>query len=145
VPYEDTVGAFVELQQAGKVRHIGVSNVSAEQLELARSLCDVVSVQNKYNPVERASEEILAICEREGIVFIPWQPILLDPASTLDQIAAEHGAVRQQIALAWLLRRSPVMLPIPGTSDIGHLDANVDAAWLQLTASDVDRLSDVAA
>jgi len=143
VPYEDTVGAFVELQQAGKVRHIGVSNVSPEQLALARSLCEVVSVQNKYNAGERASDAVLAVCEREGIAFLPWQPGAVGEAAqaVVADIARDHGAVASQVALAWVLRRSPVMLPIPGTSNIDHLDENVDAAWLELSDDEMARLN----
>ncbi|MCW2525671.1 MAG: putative oxidoreductase [Pseudonocardiales bacterium] len=142
VPYADTVGAFVELQQAGKVRHIGVSNVSAEQLALAQTLCTVVSVQNKYNAGERNSDEVLAICESSGIPFIPWQPMVVGDAAkaAVAAVAAEHGATSEQVALAWLLQRSPILLPIPGTSNVSHLDANIDAAWLKLSESDVARL-----
>ncbi|MGX7678184.1 aldo/keto reductase [Jatrophihabitans sp. DSM 45814] len=143
VPYEDTVGAFVELQQAGKVRHIGVSNVTLEQLAVARSLCEVVSVQNKYNAGERNSDGVLAVCERDGIPFIPWQPIVVGTAAqaAVAEVAASHGATVEQVALAWVLQRSPVMLPIPGTSSIDHLDVNVDAAWVQLSDADIERLN----
>jgi aryl-alcohol dehydrogenase-like predicted oxidoreductase len=142
VPYADTVGAFVELQQAGKVRHIGVSNVTAEQLALARSLCTVVSVQNKYNAGERGSDEVLSICERDGIAFIPWQPMVVGAAArdAVAAVAAAHDASPSQVALAWLLRRSPAILPIPGTSSATHLDENVDAAWLALSDDDLARL-----
>jgi len=142
VPYADTVGAFVELQAAGKVRHIGVSNVSVEQLAEARSLCDVVSVQNRYNAADRTSESVLRYCERAGIAFLPWAPIILDgpAADGVASIATAHGALPQQVALAWLLRQSPVIVPIPGTSSIEHLDENVDAAWLDLTDDEVARL-----
>jgi pyridoxine 4-dehydrogenase len=134
VPYADTIGAFVELQQAGKVRHIGVSNVNVEQLELARSLCTVVSVQNRYNAGDRRSEEVLDICEREGIAFLPWAPILVgEAADAVEKVAAAHGATPQQVSLQWLLHRSPVMAPIPGTSSVEHADENIDAAWLQLS------------
>jgi pyridoxine 4-dehydrogenase len=142
VPYEDTVGAFVELQRAGKIRHIGVSNVDVDQLATARALCDVVSVQNKYNAGERGSDAVLAQCERDGIAFIPWQPALVGDAarSAVDAVAANHQARATQIALAWILQRSPAMLPIPGTSSIGHLDENVDAAWIRLTSADIAQL-----
>jgi pyridoxine 4-dehydrogenase len=143
VPYADTVGAFVELQQAGKVRHIGVSNVTPDQLSLARSLCEVVSVQNKYNAGLRASDEVLAVCERDGIAFIPWQPVMVDESAraTVAEIATAHDASAEQVALAWLLRRSPVLLPIPGTSNVDHLDVNVDAAWLELSDSELEALT----
>jgi aryl-alcohol dehydrogenase-like predicted oxidoreductase len=141
VPYEDTVGAFVELQEAGKVRHIGVSNVNLEQLALAQSLCTVVSVQNKFNAGERTSDAVLAECAASGVAFLPWAPILVDDeAGTLAAVAEQHGASGQQVALAWLLRKSPVIVPIPGTSNIHHLDNNVDAAWVELSDADVARL-----
>jgi pyridoxine 4-dehydrogenase len=142
VPYEDTVGAFVELQQAGKIRHIGISNVDIDQLATARGLCDVVSVQNKYNAGERGSDAVLAQCERDGIAFIPWQPALVGDAarSAVDAVAANHQVTATQIALAWILQRSPAMLPIPGTSSLGHLDENVDAAWIRLTPADLAQL-----
>jgi pyridoxine 4-dehydrogenase len=134
VPYEDTVGAFVDLQQAGKVLHIGVSNVTAEQLALARSLCDVVSVQNRYNVGDRASEAVLEVCQRDGIVFLPWAPIIVGERATAAAagVATAHGATPQQVALQWLLHRTPVMAPIPGTSSIEHAEENIDAAWVQL-------------
>lgn len=139
VPYEDTVGAFVDLQREGKVRHIGVSNVTPAQLALARSLADVVSVQNRYNAGDRAAEAVLAVCERDGLGFLPWAPVLVGErlGAVLDTIAAAHDANAAQVALAWLLRRSPVLLPIPGTSKIRHLDQNVDAAWVALTDDEV--------
>jgi len=143
VPYEDTVGAFVELQQAGKVRHIGVSNVTLEQLELARSLCTVVSVQNAYNVARRQSEEVLRFCEAHDIAFIPHSPNILrnpDADAVVADIARAHGASAQQVCVAWLLRHSPVNVPIPGTSKLGHLDDNIDAAWLELTDDDMVRL-----
>jgi aryl-alcohol dehydrogenase-like predicted oxidoreductase len=142
VPYAETVGAFVELQAAGKVRHIGVSNVTVDQLIEARSLCEVVSVQNRYNAADRTSESVLRYCEQEGIAFLPWAPIILDGAAAegVAAIAAAHDALPQQVALAWLLRQSPVIVPIPGTSSIAHLDENVDAAWLELTDDELARL-----
>lgn len=139
VPYADTVGAFVELQRQGKVRHIGVSNVSLAQLDIARSLCPVVSVQNRYNAALRGSEDVLAACEQARIAFLPWQPVALPPGLVADAVAAvaaRTGASPEQVALTWLLRRSPQMLPIPGTSSVEHLDNNIDAAWLTLTDAD---------
>jgi pyridoxine 4-dehydrogenase len=146
VPYEETVGAFVELQRAGKVRHIGVSNVTVEQLAVARSLCNVVSVQNRYNAGLRTSEAVLEVCERDGIVFLPWQPIVVGDAAqaAVASVAARHGATLQQVALQWLLHRSPVMAPIPGTSSVGHLDENVDAAWVGLDTEDLAVLNSAA-
>lgn len=142
VPYEDTVGAFVDLQNAGKVRSIGVSNVSAEQLEIARSLCNVVSVQNRYNVGFRQSEDVLMACEQAGIAFLPYAPLkLLDAALEIAQDIARVREVQvQQVMLAWLLQHSPVMLPIPGTSKAHHADENIDAAWLELTNDEAERL-----
>jgi pyridoxine 4-dehydrogenase len=143
VPYADTIGAFVELQQAGKVRHIGVSNVTVEQLAEARSLCAVVSVQNRYNADDRRSQAVLDVCERDGIAFLPWAPVILNDTATqaaVDEIAAEHGVTAQQVSLAWLLQRSPVMVPIPGTTNVHHADENIDAGWIQLSADEMTRL-----
>jgi pyridoxine 4-dehydrogenase len=146
VPYAESVGALKELQDAGKIRHIGVSNVSVEQLAQARSIVDVVSVQNRFNLTDRASEDVLEICERDGIGFIPWFPLaaggLAEPGGVVAQIAAEHDAAPGQVALAWLLARSPVMLPIPGTGSLAHLEENVAAAGLELTADELERLAD---
>src|SRR5690606_36029074 len=126
VPYAETIGAFADLQREGKVRHVGVSNVNVEQLRIAQSICPVVSVQNRYNLGARKSEGVLEACEASGAAFLPYRPVMVEggPAeAALAEIAAGHGASAQQIALAWLLAHSPAMLPIPGTSDVGHLDA----------------------
>jgi pyridoxine 4-dehydrogenase len=147
VPYEDTVGAFVDLQTAGKVRHIGVSNVSLEQLAIARALCEVVSVQNRYNLGSRASEQVLEVCEAAGIAFLPYQPVVLRNTpgeAAANEIAAAKNALLQQVALAWLLQHSQWMLPIPGTSKLPHLDENVDAAWVTLTDAEAERLNEAA-
>jgi aryl-alcohol dehydrogenase-like predicted oxidoreductase len=143
VPYEDTVGAFADLQREGKVRHVGVSNVSAEQLAIAQSICDVVSVENRYNVGDRASEAMVALCERQGIVFFPWQPVAPEGAAVRRAVAAvaqKHGVSIQQVALAWLLGHAHVVVPIPGTTNIDHVDDNVDAAWLALDDSDIAAL-----
>ena len=143
VPYEETVGAFVELQQAGKVRHIGVSNVTLDHLTTAQSLCEVVGVQNAYNVGRRGSEGVLRACEQQGVPFIPHSPNILagTPAEmVVAQVAADHGVSPQQVATAWLLGHSPVMVPIPGTSKVSHVDDNSDAAWLMLSAEET-RLS----
>jgi pyridoxine 4-dehydrogenase len=141
VPYEDSVGALKELQDEGKIRHIGISNVSVEELEQARGLVDVVTVQNRYNLEDRDSEDVLEACEKLGIGFIPWFPLatgrLAEPGGPLDRIARERDATPGQIALAWLLARSPVMLPIPGTSSVEHLEENVAAATIELTQDEV--------
>jgi pyridoxine 4-dehydrogenase len=158
VPFEDTVGAFAELQQEGKVRHIGVSNVSAEQLALAQSLCEVVSVQNAYNLSNRRSDDLMRSCESQGIAFIPYSPNILGPGASFGsqgtaaereptaaealvaEIGAAHGVSSQQVAVAWLLARSPVMVPIPGTSKVSHAADNVETAFLELTADELARL-----
>ncbi len=145
VPLEESLGALGELQQEGKVRHIGVSNVSPEQLESARALVDVVTVQNRYNLADRSSEEVLEACEREQIGFIPWFPLatgdLARPGGPLDELAQSQDATPGQLALAWLLARSPAMLPIPGTASIEHLEENVAAADIELDDSELERLA----
>jgi aryl-alcohol dehydrogenase-like predicted oxidoreductase len=148
VPYAESVGALKELQQAGKIHHIGVSNVSVAQLEQARSIVDVVSVQNRFNLVDRSSQDVLEICERDGLGFLPWFPLaagnLADPGGIVARIADAHDATPGQVALAWLLQRSPVMLPIPGTGSVAHLEENVAAAALVLDAEQVEQLEDAA-
>jgi pyridoxine 4-dehydrogenase len=141
VPYAETIGAFVELQRAGKVRHIGISNVTADQLAFAQQECNVVTVQNRFNAGDCTSDDVVSACEAQGIGFMPWAPILLSNRrviATVDAVAATHGATAQQVALQWLLHRSPNMLPIPGTSQIAHLDSNIDSAWLTLTSAESD-------
>jgi pyridoxine 4-dehydrogenase len=145
VPYEESVGALKELQSEGKIRLIGVSNVSTEQLAQARGIVDVVSVQNRFNLTDRATEDELDVCEQEGIGFIPWFPLavgeLARPGGPLDEIAQAHDAAPSQIALAWLLQRSPVMLPIPGTSSVEHLEENVAAAAIELSPDEFEAIS----
>ena len=149
VPYEDSIGALKDLQDEGKVRWIGLSNVSTAQLDRARSIVEVVSVQNRYNVDDRASENVLEACERANIAFIPWFPIgsgaLARPGGVLEGLAGEHSATPAQISLAWLLRRSPVMIPIPGTSSVAHLEENVAARALELTNDDMKRIEAAAA
>jgi pyridoxine 4-dehydrogenase len=144
VPLEDSLGALKELQDEGKVRHIGISNVSGVELERARAVVDVVTVQNRYNLTDRQSESLLETCERDGIGFIPWFPLaigeLARPGGPLDDLARRHDAAPGQLALAWLLARSPVMLPIPGTSSIEHLEENVAAQSIELEPAEVERL-----
>jgi pyridoxine 4-dehydrogenase len=143
VPYEETVGAFVELQHEGKVRDIGVSNVTLEHLADAQALCQVVSVQNAYNVGRRRSEEVLRSAEEQGIAFIPHSPNILAGTAAepiVTDIAASRDVSPQQVAVAWLLTRSPVMVPIPGTSKLSHADDNIDAAWLGLTTDEHTRL-----
>jgi pyridoxine 4-dehydrogenase len=148
VPLEDSLGALKELQDEGKVRHIGISNVSGEELDRARGVVDVVTVQNRYNLTERHSEGVLEACEREGIGFIPWFPLaigaLAGPGGPLDDMARRHDAAPGQLALAWLLARSPVMLPIPGTGSIEHLEENMEAESIELGADEVERLEEAA-
>jgi len=140
VPLEDSLGALRDLQDAGKIRHIGVSNFSVAELARARRVVEVVSVQNEYNIVDRRSEPVVSACEHDGIGFLPWAPIadgrLARRGSALDRAAARHGVGVAQIGLAWLLHRTPVMIPIPGTSRVAHLEENVAAASLSLTADE---------
>ncbi|HET8822333.1 MAG TPA: aldo/keto reductase [Thermoleophilaceae bacterium] len=141
VGWEDSVGAMKELKDEGKVRHVGISNVSVDELERARSIVEVVTVQNRYNLEDRRSEDVLERCEELGIGFIPWFPLatgdLARSGGPLDRIAAAHDAAPAQIALAWLLARSPVMLPIPGTSSVEHLEENMRAADIELSEDEV--------
>ncbi len=145
IPYDVSVGALKELQDEGKIRLIGVSNVSTELLDAARSIVDVVSVQNRYNLTDRFSQDVLEVCERDGLGFIPWFPLavgrLAEPAGPLDEIAAAHGATPSQVALAWLLQRSPNMLPIPGTSSVQHLQENMAAGRIELAEDELGALS----
>jgi hypothetical protein len=145
VPFEESVTALAELRDDGVVRHVGLSNVSVEQLERAREIVEIATVQNRYSVVERGSDDVLDACEEYGIGFIPWFPVgagdLGAKGRVLDDVAAAHDASRYQVALAWLLARSPVMLPIPGTSSLDHLEENVAAAALDLTDDEVARLS----
>ncbi|MDQ3502393.1 MAG: aldo/keto reductase [Actinomycetota bacterium] len=145
VPVEESLSAVKELQDAGKIRHIGLSEVTVAEIEQARKIVDVVSVQNLYNLGNRQSEDVLDYCEREGIGFIPWFPVaageLARPGGLLDEIASDHDATHAQLALAWLLRRSPVMLPIPGTGSVEHLEENCAAAGVELTDEEYDALT----
>jgi pyridoxine 4-dehydrogenase len=142
VPYDETVGAFRDLQQAGLVRHIGVSNVSVELLGVARGIVEVVSVQNRYNLTDRASEPVLEMCTREGLAFIPWFPLATGrlAGEAIERVASRRGLTPTQVGLAWLLQHSPVMLPIPGTSKVKHLEENVAAAEVELTGEDIREL-----
>jgi pyridoxine 4-dehydrogenase len=145
VPYEETVGAVADLKAEGKIRHIGVCNVGRTELEMARAIVDVVSVQNQYSIVDRSSEMVLEKCEQDGLGFMPWFPLGAgdlgeEAASTLDEVATAHDASRFQIALAWLLAHSPVTLPIPGTSKVAHLEENVSAAEIELSTDELAKL-----
>jgi pyridoxine 4-dehydrogenase len=144
-PYDETVAAFAKLREQGKVRHIGVSNVTVSQLAMARDICTVVLVENRYNMASRAGEDVLRVCERDQLAFLPWQPISVEGtavSAAIADVARGLGATPQQVAIAWLLRHSPVIVPIPGTSRQSHLDENVDAAFLDLTAQDMAVLTD---
>lgn len=145
VPFEDSVWALAELRDEGKIRHVGLSNVGVRELVTALDIVPIVSVQNRYNLTDRSSEAVIETCEREGIAFIPWYPLatgrLARPGGTLDEIATRNEATPAQVALAWLLAKSPVMLPIPGTSSVEHLEENVAAAGLKLTEEEVAALS----
>jgi aryl-alcohol dehydrogenase-like predicted oxidoreductase len=137
VPLADQLGVLVALQGEGKIRHIGLSEVSVEELRAAQALAPIVSVQNRYNLADRTAEAVLEVCAAEGLGFIPWFPLatgaLARPGGPLDAMAREYGVAPTQLALAWLLRRSPVMLPIPGTASVAHLEENVAAVGINLT------------
>ncbi len=144
VPFAESIGALADLQRAGKIRHIGVSNVSVDELAQARAIVPVVSVQNRYNYEDRSSEAVLAACERDGLAFLPWAPIggtSRLKTRVLERIARERRATPLQIAIAWLLRRSPVMLPIPGTGSVAHFDENLAAAELSLSDAEFAQLA----
>jgi aryl-alcohol dehydrogenase-like predicted oxidoreductase len=146
-PLEDQIGALVELQQEGKIRHIGLSEVSVDQIKAVQRLVSVASVQNKYNLVERNSESVLEYCTRENIAFIPWFPLatgnLATSGGVLARLSQTLGAKPAQIALAWLLKKSPVMIPIPGTSSVKHLEENTAAALLELDAATMKELDNI--
>jgi pyridoxine 4-dehydrogenase len=147
VPYEESVGALVELKNEGKIRHIGLSNVTTEHVERAQKLTPIVSVQNRYSAFERASELVLEYCSGEGIAFLPWRPVeggTLAAAGVVAEIARRNRATPAQIALAWLLAHSPVMLPIPGTSKVSHLEENLGAVALELAPAELAEIDKVA-
>ena len=145
VPAADSLGELARLQQEGKIRHIGLSEVGVAEIEHARTIVDVVSVQNRYNLAERGAEAVVDYCEREGLGFLPWYPLLTgklaDPGGPVAAAASRLDATPAQVALAWLLARSPVMLPIPGTSSVNHLDENVAAATLRLSEQQVAEIT----
>ena len=149
VPIEESVGALKQMQDAGKIRHIGLSNVEPQEIATARKIVPIVSVQNQYNIEDRGSENVLVYCEKENLGFLPWFPIGggagLKSENPLDAAAKAHGVSVVQIALAWLLERSPVMLPIPGTSSLAHLEQNVAAAKVKLTPEEWKAIDALAA
>lgn len=143
VPFEDSVGALAEAQREGKIRHIGLSNVSVAQLAAAQKIVNVVSVQNRYSLEDRSSDDVLVACTQRGIAFLPWYPLGASSAlrrAAVKRVAARRGVSAAQVAIAWLLAKSPVMLPIPGTSSIAHLEENVAAAALVLEPEDLKEL-----
>ena len=143
VPLEDSIGALVTLKQQGKIRHIGVSNVTEDQLRRAQRLTPIVSIQNRYNVEDRLSESLIDLCEQEQMVFLPWAPIQnVDRNRIVREIAQRYDATPRQIVLAWLLARSPSILPIPGTGSVSHVDDNVAAAAIKLAPADVASLTD---
>lgn len=141
VPFEDSVGTLVELRNEGKIRHIGVSNVNEEQLRRAQRLAPIVSIQNRYSLGDRESDSLVDLCEQESMVFLPWAPIRdLGRNPAIERVAGAHQATARQIVLAWLLARSPLVLPIPGTGTVSHLEENVAAAGVKLSDAEVDEL-----
>lgn len=148
VPIEESLGELRLLQQEGKIRHIGLSEVSVAEIEQARQVVDIVSVQNMYNLIERGAAEVLEYTTREGIAFIPWFPMatgqLAAPGSPLDALAKEHGSSPAQLALAWLLHSAPNVLPIPGTSKVAHLEENLAAGALRLSSTEITALDRIA-
>lgn len=147
VPKEETLGALKKMQEQGKIRHIGLSEVSVAEMEEAQKIVPIVSTQNLYNLSDRKSEAALDYCEKNGLGFIPWFPVaagdLAKPGGILDEAAKSHDATIAQLALAWLLKRSPVMLPIPGTSSVAHLEENVAASSVTLTDAEFEQLSNL--
>jgi pyridoxine 4-dehydrogenase len=137
VPLEDSIGALVTLKEQGKIRHIGLSNVTEAQLRRAQRLTPIVSIQNRYNVEDRRSESMVDLCEQEQMVFLPWAPIQdLNGNRLVQELARRHDATQRQIVLAWLLARSPSILPIPGTGSVAHLDDNLAAAAIRLTPAE---------
>ena len=144
VKFEDSVGALAEMQRAGKIRHLGLSNVSVKQLEQARKIAPIVSVQNRYNLGDRKSDDVLAACEKLGVAFLPWYPLGAGNSlglAKVKQLSKKKKASPAQIVIAWLLARSPAMLPIPGTCSLAHLEENIAAAALELEPAEVEALS----
>ena len=142
VPLEDSIGALVTLKEQGKIRHIGLSNVTEDQLRRAQRLTPIVSIQNRYNIDDRQSESLADLCEQEQLVFLPWAPIQdLDNNRPVQELAQRYNAQPRQIVLAWLLARSPAILPIPGTGSVSHLEDNIAATSIKLTPAEVASLT----
>ncbi len=148
VPVEDSLGAIAKLQKEGKIRHIGLSEVKVPEIEHARKVVKIVSVQNRYNVGDREHEDVLNWCEQNHVAFLPWFPVaagkLAQPSGKLDEVSKRHGATVAQLSVAWLLHRSPVMLPIPGTSSVKHLEENLKAAAILLSASELQEIEEAA-
>jgi pyridoxine 4-dehydrogenase len=146
VPVEESLGAIARLQSQGKIRHVGLSEVKPKEIDRARKVIEIVSVQNQYNVGDRQHEDVLQYCEKHQLAFIPWFPIaagrLARPGGTLDKVAKRHGSTVSQLSLAWLLHRSPVTLPIPGTSSLAHLEENLKAAEIALSAGDMKAIEE---
>ncbi len=142
VPFAESVGAIAELKNEGKIRHVGLSNVTEHQLKQAQRIVPIVSVQNRYNASDRSSESMVDLCEQEQIAFLPWAPLQnRDTHSPVAQAAQNHGVTEHQVVLAWLLARSPQMLPIPGTGSPGHARENIEAVGLELTNAEIEAIS----
>ena len=141
VPVEESLAPIVQLQKQGKIRHVGLSEVKPKEIDQARKVIEIVSVQNMYNVSDRQHEEVLEYCEKNNLAFIPWFPVasgkLATPGGKLDEVAKRHGATVSQLSIAWLLHRSPVMLPIPGTSSVAHLEENMKAADITLSEAEM--------
>jgi pyridoxine 4-dehydrogenase len=144
VPVEESLGVIAKLQQQGKIRHVGLSEVKPHQIEQARKVVTIVSVQNLYNVSDRQHEDVLEYCEKHGLAFIPWFPVaagkLTQPSGTLGVIAKRRGATVAQLSIAWLLHRSPVMLPIPGTSSVAHLEENLKSAQILPSSAELKEI-----
>jgi aryl-alcohol dehydrogenase-like predicted oxidoreductase len=146
VPVEESLGAIARLQSQGKIRHVGLSEVKPKEIDQARKVTEIVSVQNQYNVGDRQHEDVLQYCEKHHLAFIPWFPVaagsLARPGGKLDKMAKRHGSTVSQLSLAWLLHRSPVTLPIPGTSSVAHLEENLKAAEIALSAEDMQAIEE---
>ncbi len=148
VPVEESLGVIKRLQEQGKIRHVGLSEVKPHEIDQARKVIDIVSVQNQYNISDRRHEDVLEYCEKNKLAFIPWFPVaagkLAEPGGVLDAVAKRHNATVSQLSLAWLLHRSPVMLPIPGTTSVEHLEENVGAGDVKLSADEWKEIEEAA-
>ena len=146
VPVEESLGAIARLQSQGKIRHVGLSEVKPKEIDRARKVIEIVSVQNQYNVGDRQHEDVLQYCEKHHLAFIPWFPVaagrLARPEGKLDKVAKRHGSTVSQLSLAWLLHRSPVTVPIPGTSSVAHLEENLKAAEIALSAEDMKAIEE---